>query len=111
MRGVLLVLVLLIILGVPACSGSTDPVPEPKATRPETKTVSDPASLADDAKLFEETCSKCHPTARPKGYKGSETWSAIVQRMINANKAPILPENASRIIAYLEKTYPRKGPS
>ena len=101
----------LVILGAVGCSANPSPAPESKATQPETKSALQPASSAQDERIFEETCSKCHPTARPKAYKGGETWSSIVERMINARKAPITPENASRIIAYLEKSYPKKGAS
>jgi len=111
MRKLVTALSVLAILGAVGCSANPSPAPESKATQPETKSASQPASSAQDEKLFEETCSKCHPTARPKAYKGGETWNSIVERMINAHKAPIIPENASRIIAYLEKTYPKKGPS
>jgi len=108
MRGPVVVLSVLLILGAVACSGNPSPAPGSKATQAEAKTVSLDASAAQDEKLFEESCSKCHPTARAKDYTGTEAWKSIVTRMIDAHKAGITPENAARIIAYLEKTYPKK---
>jgi cytochrome c5 len=99
---------ILVILGAVGCSGNPSPAPDSKATQAEAKTVSLDASSAQDEKLFEGSCSKCHPTARAKDYTGTEAWNSIVRRMIDAHKAEIKPENAARVIAYLEKTYPKK---
>jgi len=105
MRGPVVALSVLLILGAVACSGNPSPAPGSKA--PQQDSAQSP-SAAQDEKLFEESCSKCHPTARPKDYTGPDAWKSIVTRMIDAHKAEITPENAARIIAYLEKTYPRK---
>ena len=73
-----------------------------------TKAVA-PTPVADAKKLFDDTCSVCHPTTKPANYKGTDAWKAIVDRMITQNDAKITPENASSIVAYLDKTYPKKS--
>ena len=108
MRGPVVVLSVLLILGAVACSGNPSPAPGSKATQ---RDSAQSPSAAQDEKLFEESCSKCHPTARAKDYTGTEAWKSIVTRMIDAHKAEITPENAARIIAYLDSTYPKKTPS
>ena len=108
MRGFVVALSILLILGAVACSASPSPAPDSKATQ---RDSAQSPSAAQDEKLFEESCSKCHPAARAKDYTGTEAWNSIVRRMIDAHKASITPENAARIIAYLEKTYPKKTPS
>lgn len=65
------------------------------------------ASQADKA-LFEQTCSKCHPTAKPEKYEGPLAWKDIVAEMINEKKAEITPENAAKIVAYLDAAHPKK---
>jgi len=108
MRGFVVALSILLILGAVACSASPSPAPGSKATQ---RDSAQSLSAAQDEKLFEESCSKCHPAARAKDYTGTEAWNSIVRRMIDAHKASITPETAARIIAYLEKTYPKKTPS
>ena len=119
MRGPVVALSVLLILGAVACSGNPSPAPGSKATQRdssrsqvqlgnERNDAPQSPSAAQDETLFEDSCSKCHPTARAKDDKGTEAWNPIVTRMIDAHKAEITPENAARIIAYLEKTYPKK---
>ena len=67
------------------------------------------APVADVKKLFDDACSVCHPTTKPANYKGNDAWKAIVDRMITQHDVKIAPENASSIVAYLDKTYPKKS--
>ena len=58
--------------------------------------------------LFEQTCSKCHPVAKPENYQGPLAWKDVVAKMINEKQAKIAPEDAGKIVAYLEATHPKK---
>jgi hypothetical protein len=98
------------ICGTVGCSGKLAPAPDPKAAQPAAKSTPPATPSPQDKDLFEQNCSKCHPTARAADYKGSDPWKAIVDRMINKNKAQIAPDNATKIVAYLEYTFPKKSP-
>jgi hypothetical protein len=67
-----------------------------------------PQTAQDTKTLFETSCSKCHPTAKVEAYSKSETWKAIVDRMITKHGAKISPEDAIKIVAYLENTYKKQ---
>lgn len=67
------------------------------------------SQTAQDVKaLCDASCSACHPMGKVESYSGNETWKAIVDRMIQKHDAKISPEDATKIIAYLEKTYNKK---
>jgi len=70
--------------------------------------VAQAAETDDVAALLEENCTRCHGLDRIKQYDDEEPWKGIVDRMINERGAKVTPENAAKIVAYLEKKYPRK---
>lgn len=86
--------------------GPSNPAPAPKAPVPKVETS--PGAVTDAKDLFRTSCTVCHNVARIENYKGAEPWKAIVDRMIKDHGAKITPENAALIVAYLEKTFPKK---
>lgn len=81
---------------------------EPKAAVQQGTPATATDAQQDLAKaLFEQSCSKCHPTSKPETYKGAMPWKDIVARMISEKKAQISPEDSAKIVGYLEKTHPR----
>ena len=57
------------------------------------------------AKLLEERCSVCHPSARPKSkQKTPEQWETTVNRMMGKG-AKLSAEEKSVLIKYLSDTY------
>lgn len=60
-----------------------------------------------DAKaLFENKCSQCHSTDRPKSKKKTEKeWESTAMRMKNQNGGKVTDEEAKIIIGYLTATY------
>jgi len=99
------------------CGKSTPPAtPSKEAPAPAQNKQAPPAApataapqAAQDAKaLCDTSCSACHPIGKVESYAGNETWKAIVDRMIQKHGAKISPENATTIVAYLEKTYNKK---
>lgn len=61
-----------------------------------------------DADLAAGTCAACHSldyiTTQPRG-KGAQFWKDSVVKMVKVYGAPIEPDDADRIAAYLGKTY------
>lgn len=61
-----------------------------------------------DADLAAGTCAACHSldyiTTQPRG-KGAQFWKDSVTKMVKVYGAPIKPDDADRIAAYLGKTY------
>lgn len=58
--------------------------------------------------IFLETCTRCHAVTRIEQYQGSAPWKVIVDRMVREHGAKAGPENAAKIVAYLEQTYGKK---
>ncbi len=58
--------------------------------------------------LVQSQCSACHSLdylqTQPRG-KGAQFWRDSVTKMIGVYGAPISPEDADRIAAYLAQTY------
>jgi cytochrome c5 len=80
-----------------------------KTTAPATVAPENAAVSTEDTKqLFEKSCSVCHPISRVEQYSGKDPWKDIVDRMIVKHGAKVSAEDAGRIVAYLDKTYPRK---
>jgi mono/diheme cytochrome c family protein len=80
-----------------------------KTANPTTVAPEKAVASKEDAKgLYEQSCTVCHGTARIEEYDRSQPWKDIVTRMIDQHGAKISAENASRIIAYLDKTHPGK---
>lgn len=79
--------------------GTTAPLAKP----------SEGAAAQEDVKpLFEASCGKCHGVGKVAKFKEAVPWKSVVDRMITARGAKITPEDAAKITAYLEKTYPQK---
>ncbi|AEG51537.1 putative cytochrome c [Sphingobium chlorophenolicum L-1] len=61
-----------------------------------------------DAELTAGACSACHSidyvTSQPRS-KGAQFWNDSVAKMVKVYGAPIEPEDAARIAAYLAATY------
>ncbi|MCG6553654.1 MAG: hypothetical protein L7F77_15120 [Candidatus Magnetominusculus sp. LBB02] len=63
-------------------------------------------AAAEPEKLFEATCSQCHPLSRPKGLrKAPLAWKDTVMKMKNVNGAKFTDEEAEIIINYLSEKY------
>lgn len=62
----------------------------------------------DDKSVFEITCTKCHEVERATNYTGKDTWETVVDNMIKNHGAVISEGDVPRIVAYLDKTYPKK---
>ena len=92
--------VLCVILGVCGCGKATVSAPAATGNAVESK--------ENTAALFKKACSECHAVSRVEQYSGKEPWKDIVDRMIVKHRAKISAEDAARIVAYLDKTYPRK---
>ena len=59
----------------------------------------------DGARLLEERCSVCHPSARPKSkQKTLEQWTATVNRMIGKG-AKLSDDEKTVLIDFLSKNY------
>ena len=90
--------------------------PAPAEKAPATPTVPNavpaaPISTAapqDDKALFETSCSKCHGVEKVAAFSEAVPWKEIVDRMITVRGAKISAEDAAKIVAYLNKTYPKK---
>lgn len=120
--------VLSVILVVGLCVGCggkvsapTDPAkdavqeaPPPAEPTPVPESATEPAAQApapvegSEAALLEKNCTTCHSLDRIKNFDHEEAWQAIVTRMIEKRNAPVSPEDAKNIVAYLDKTYPKK---
>ncbi len=103
MKNLSFLVCLMLVAAAVSCSDTPAAKPDAKANA-----ASSTAASVDAKKLFEDACSACHKTAKVEGYAGSEAWKSIVDRMIDTHKAKITPENATTIVAYLDKTFPRK---
>jgi len=61
-----------------------------------------------DVELVESRCAACHSLdyvrTQPRG-KGTQFWRDSVAKMINVYGAPLDPEEAAKISAYLARTY------
>jgi len=80
-----------------------------KTTAPATVAPENTAVSTEDTKqLFEKSCGACHGINRIEQYSGKDPWKGIVDRMIVKHGAKVSAEDAGRIVAYLDKTYPRK---
>ena len=66
------------------------------------------ASKEDVKELFAQSCGACHGVSRVEQYSGKDPWKGIVDRMIVKHGAKVSAEDAGRIVAYLDKIYPRK---
>lgn len=63
------------------------------------------APAIDAAKLLEERCSVCHPSARPKAAKKSTAeWDKTVARMVGKGAKLSDPEKKA-LVEHLAKTY------
>lgn len=92
----------------PTAPTATAPAAQPVPPPPDQDTPP-PAEVADPGKaLFELSCNKCHAQKKAEAYAGTETWQAIVDRMITKHGAEVKAEDAANIVAYLDKTFPRK---
>ena len=107
MKKLFLVAALAIVIAASSCSDKSGAKPDANAAQA-AKTDQPPSPPVDDKKLFEDNCAKCHKLSRPEGYGGSDPWKSIVDRMIDSHGAKIIPEDAAKIVAYLEKTHPKK---
>lgn len=69
-----------------------------------------PAGAPDPARdLFETTCSNCHDLSVITGQrKSAPDWATTMDNML-AKGAPITDEQATQILAYLNKTYSDKN--
>jgi hypothetical protein len=60
-----------------------------------------------DTEIVQAYCSGCHSvdyiTTQPL-HKGRQFWQDTVTKMITAYGAPVPPDDAARIVTYLEKT-------
>jgi len=95
-----LTLMSILFLGLCGCGKTTDPAPVAPANAV--------ASTEDTKPLFEQSCSKCHANSRAEQYSGKEPWKDIVARMIDKHGAKVSADDATRIVAHLDKTYPQK---
>jgi len=86
--------------GVCGCGKTAAPAPTAPANAVESK--------ENTGALFKKACSECHAVSRVEQYSGKEPWKGIVDRMIVKHGAKVSAEDAGRIVAYLDKTYPRK---
>lgn len=66
------------------------------------------ASVDEGKKAFEEKCGQCHKIDKAQKYTGKAAWDGIVKRMAKKKDANITDDAATKIIAYLDKTYPKK---
>lgn len=96
--------------GTPPASGGSEAKPAASEAKPmasEAKPEAKPAAPGGK-ELLGASCTKCHNLERVKNYSGQETWQAIVDRMINQRGAKVAPDDARRIVAYLDETFPKK---
>jgi hypothetical protein len=113
--------VLSVVLVIGLCVGCGGKVSAPTALPKETGTaktsqVEDVAPAAqplapvegDMGALLEKKCTVCHTLDRVKNFDHEETWQVTVTRMIEQRNAAVSPEDAKNIVAYLDKTYPKK---
>jgi len=91
----------------PAASEAKPMASEAKPAASEAKPEAKPAAPGGK-ELLSAGCTKCHDLERVKNYSGQETWQAIVDRMINQRGAKVTTDDARRIVAYLNETFPRK---
>ena len=78
-------------------------------TAPATAATVNAVESKEDAKeLFAQSCGACHGVSRVEQYSSKEPWKVIVDRMIVKHGAKVSAEDAGRIVAYLDKTYPWK---
>ena len=105
MRSALMVVALVILMAVASCSGKLGPSQDVVGPNP---AETAPATADDGKKLFEERCSACHKLSRPEGYGGTDPWQSSVGRMIDTHGAKIVPEDAAKIVAYLDRAHPLK---
>ncbi len=69
-----------------------------------------PASVSsgDMKDVLDQVCTKCHSLKRVENYKGADDWRTIVERMTGVHGAKLEPAQAPGLVAYLDKTYPKK---
>jgi len=68
-----------------------------------------PAELADEpSQIVVSSCSGCHSldyiTTQPRG-KGEQFWRDSVTKMVNVYKAPLSPEQADTVAAFLGRKF------
>jgi len=63
-------------------------------------------ALSDAKSVFEDRCSQCHELDNVRDYSlgSDETWRDVVERMVTEQEAEVTPDDATAIVAYLEKT-------
>ena len=62
-------------------------------------------AMEDGASLLEKRCSVCHPSARPKAAKKTQSeWESTVSRMIGKG-AQLNDVEKKALVEYLGKTY------
>ena len=108
MRAITITAALMAALLLPGCGGPGPAAPAAgagQAASPQQE--AEPQTRADDAKLFESSCSVCHPIVRATEYDGDESWNEVVTEMIDEKGARISPADRGRIIAHLNAAYPR----
>ncbi len=98
-----MVFVLALLIGFSGCVAPSPSVKTPSPTKEAKETM---MTTVDAKSLFEEKCSICHSSERPKSKRKTyDEWEATVTRMKDVNGCPITDEEAKIIIDYLAKHY------
>ena len=101
--------VIVIVAFCAGCGPGFAKTPQSDKADPVSTPATSPSVAGDDDKaLFETSCKACHALKRVHEYNHEEAWAAIVGRMIKQHGAKVTQENADKIVAYLDKTYPKK---
>lgn len=68
-----------------------------------------PESTVDVKELVENRCTECHEMTDVEEHGGDdkEGWAKVVQQMIEEEEAELTPEEATLIVDYLAKEYPK----
>ena len=84
-----------------AVAAAVEPVPTPSEGKPE--------STVDVKELVETRCTECHEMTDVEEHGGDdkEGWAKVVQQMIEDEEAELTPEEATLIVDYLAKEYPK----
>ena len=84
-----------------AVAAAVEPVPTPAEGKPE--------PTVDVKELVENRCTECHEMTDVEEHGGDdkEGWAKVVQQMIEDEEAELTPEEATLIVDYLAKEYPK----
>jgi hypothetical protein len=98
---------------LPSLPGQAGPLDELKTLKLQVPTSNMMLPAGKGADVTNNDCLVCHSAdhllnqpALPK-----QTWEEVVNKMINAYKAPINPEDTGAIVDYLTRTIGKKSPS